>query len=677
MPEIINLYDFPTGQAVDPQRLNDNFDIVASAFNSSAVRTDETAAQALAGALHIRGGPLFDVKAFGAKGDVRLTTGSITEGSTTVTVPSSGTFSQNDLGKALSVRGAGVLESSTDPGREARRHDLYARIAAVAADGASATLSVAATVTVSNSVVKWGTDDTAAFQAAAAAVQAAGGGTLYVPHGDAGGYWVYSFVHSETLPAAPLIDFVGLVGASVECDALLHTDRAFTYETGYDLVRLTNCIRSRVRISRVVGELHPRVETIRGPFVVMLHGRCIDTEVDVSAEGVYTVLTANTPDADRFDDSKRSTGIRFHVRANNCGYGVALQFSGDSASGTVEATNCYRTLIPYGVKDLRCVARITNPAADAIQLTGYSGASLEAVDLTVLHTGSSVEWGPGLGLVAIKAISNAPCTWKNIRIHYHVNASLGTEGAVLRFVKHDDTGAYDAQPRGHVVDGLTVTGLISGPFATSPLQWYVNQPGDIGGWSNETFRCFDFDGLAISGTGHALQMNLRPLEDVARIGIVTDQPMVVEAADKADIRTLQGSVRSVRAETVYAGALNGDLSALFIARHVGSGARYRLRYYVVLDPADISPATRKEVTGCVTWTGWVSADGINAGYLLPVIHEYPERRLNLSGSSVFYFSGNGGGQVWYRHPDMGSAAVRGWFSLEVESTEIISGIHVL
>ena len=41
MPQISGLYTFPTGSPVDPTELNDNFDIVADAFNDSAIRDDE------------------------------------------------------------------------------------------------------------------------------------------------------------------------------------------------------------------------------------------------------------------------------------------------------------------------------------------------------------------------------------------------------------------------------------------------------------------------------------------------------------------------------------------------------------------------------------------------------------------------------------------------------------
>jgi len=66
MPQITGLNDFPSGQPVDPALLNQNFDIVESAFNTSAVRTDNAATQTLAGPLAARivdrGGTVYSIE---------------------------------------------------------------------------------------------------------------------------------------------------------------------------------------------------------------------------------------------------------------------------------------------------------------------------------------------------------------------------------------------------------------------------------------------------------------------------------------------------------------------------------------------------------------------------------------------------------------------------------------
>ncbi len=117
---------------------------------------------------------VFNVKGFGAKGDttVYVATTSITSGAATLTV-TAGTFAAGDVGKTIVVPGAGVAGADLKTTISARASTTSITLAA----NASTTLtSVSKTLT-------YGTDDSAARDAAIVALVAAGRGVLYFPAG--------------------------------------------------------------------------------------------------------------------------------------------------------------------------------------------------------------------------------------------------------------------------------------------------------------------------------------------------------------------------------------------------------------------------------------------------------------------------------------------------------------
>lgn len=108
---------------------------------------------------------VFDVtaSAYGAKGDGKVVAdGAMTSGSTTLTSATAG-FTAGDVGKAISVKGAAVSGVTT----------LVTTIAAyVSATQVTLSAANASGGAVSGAIVIWGTDDTAAIQAATNAAEA-------------------------------------------------------------------------------------------------------------------------------------------------------------------------------------------------------------------------------------------------------------------------------------------------------------------------------------------------------------------------------------------------------------------------------------------------------------------------------------------------------------------------
>ena len=116
-------------------------------------------------------GMAFDVRLYGAKGDVRIVAdGAMTIGSPTLTCATSTPFKSTDVGKRVTVEGAGASK-------------LFTTIAAFVSASA-VTLVANAAATVSGAVARFGTDDTAAIQKAINAAATAGSfGYVSIPGG--------------------------------------------------------------------------------------------------------------------------------------------------------------------------------------------------------------------------------------------------------------------------------------------------------------------------------------------------------------------------------------------------------------------------------------------------------------------------------------------------------------
>lgn len=99
---------------------------------------------------------VFDVKTYGAVGDgkVRID-GAMTSGGNTVTCATSTPFVSGDVGKKILIKGAGPTGVTS----------LIGTITGFTSSSV-VTISVNASTTISNAVVMWGTDDTAAIQSA-------------------------------------------------------------------------------------------------------------------------------------------------------------------------------------------------------------------------------------------------------------------------------------------------------------------------------------------------------------------------------------------------------------------------------------------------------------------------------------------------------------------------------
>lgn len=147
--------------------------VVGSGASLAVTGTGTIAATSVVGPVTDAGGQVYNVKAYGAKGNgVFLYDGVISSGSYHLSDASGSYNSATDVGKAIEVDGAGVAGAP-----------LFTTIASVT-DATDVMLAASASTSVaSGGTVVYGTDDTSAILTLINNVVAAGGGRILFPHG--------------------------------------------------------------------------------------------------------------------------------------------------------------------------------------------------------------------------------------------------------------------------------------------------------------------------------------------------------------------------------------------------------------------------------------------------------------------------------------------------------------
>ena len=318
--------------------------------------------------------PEIDIRAFGAVGDGQIAGPgcAISAGSHTLTCPA-GTFVSGDVGKAIWVEGAGA---ATGCGV----HVTCPLLTTISGYSSSATVTVtaAATTTLTTGYIEWGTDNTAAIQAAVdlAASPNALQHAIYVPHilgQSSGRFGCYAITGTIQLPESTMLrnKFVTLHGdgnlASAICelrlgtpiitDTFIHQAGTGTILRGLGFVGPPNyadvmgnaiecnyCIFIQVDHNWFTGWTNSinmdQVGGVTGGELIYTFNvceesiRCIYWHGSSGHPGTTLVATNNT----------------FDVMYNGTGYAVDLQY----VTGIQEGYNTYGPNIGSGIKCDHC-----------------------------------------------------------------------------------------------------------------------------------------------------------------------------------------------------------------------------------------------------------------------------------------------------------------------------------
>lgn len=379
-------------------------------------------------------------------------------------------------------------------------------------------------------------DDSQAIADAAAALQAQGGGTLVFPEGT---YRVFTTDFSADFPTAPLADFSALVGVRIEgYGATLHVDRALATDDYLTIFELNACLDIRVEglsITHEGAEEWAAGTKERGARLVYALGGCRD--IALKNIGMAGGLAFSAVAASGAADSARTIGVTIDgLRLSRIAYGINCQFSGDGLfARNVVSDAPHRTYLVYGVRNHDVQITSKDQDSDDAIIGAFEGVGCEDMRLRYANT-ASTNASEAAACVAIQFGDTTPAQIRKVAVEYGITwPAAGYFGYGLRIAKYSDPSTFDTVDRGHLLEGLTLSGKGVGGGGTASLPVRVD-----GTWgAGETMRNLTFRDLTWIGTANP-EVVLDSLKDRALLlNVVSDVNVYVRGA-AAGVITLVG-----------------------------------------------------------------------------------------------------------------------------------------
>lgn len=156
--------------------------------------------------------------------------------------------------------------------------------------------------------------------------------------------------------------------------------------------------------------------------------------------------------------SFRTKNYRLHGKVSNVFYPVNGQHSGDHGEVWIDTVNCGRNFFFYGARGVKIHNDQYNQVTTA-KLSAYNGYGCEDFDVFIRNR-ESTTCTAAASLMEIDYIDTTAAAHRNIKVQFDVLNPPGSPfSATLGFAKYDGAGGADAVGRGHVLDGLHVSGI--------------------------------------------------------------------------------------------------------------------------------------------------------------------------------------------------------------------------
>ena len=361
-------------------------------------------------------------------------------------------------------------------------------------------------------------DDTTAIKDATAYIQSIGGGTLYFPQGT---YRTYSDASTD-----PLGDFSSLDGVGIVYDgADLVVDRTFSgSETIYMFVfsACKNIKLSNTNVSctqtQPVGQ-----KTSRGAYLYRFLQGCENISADNTyADSLRAVWDFHREPADPASYASKLIDIG-RTTAVDCGYPLLGSLSGNNLRAQLSTLRCGRSYFFTGASDHVVHLRSTNHEASVdCLLATDAGQGMQNVDLKYVNLDSTTN-DLSINCVRVEYQDGQTYagTFKNIKVDFNIQTTVGVTALGFAFgISKTANDLPDPTDRGHVLDGVTLTGNINNPSGRGIAMLYIGTWG-----AGEFVRNIKIDNLRCF-SGAVVNMNLSSLKDVATIQNFTSNTAV-------------------------------------------------------------------------------------------------------------------------------------------------------
>jgi len=341
------------------------------------------------------------------------------------------------------------------------------------------------------------TDNTDAITAAAAHLQAQGGGVLLFPFIDTG---IYRMTPDVGTIVATFTDLDGVQvvfqGTTLKDDQIYTTGQE---STAFQFTRCKNiAVNANIESELIVTGTSP---TIRGLVGVQLVDNCTNFDIKLTMlggkDGVWCTRDPAT-------QGKARQG-RVAVDCTSVLYPYAGTFSGDDVKVQINATLCGRNFFIYGVQNNWINVDSKNQQVTSLIAGSGGGAAYSegCRDIWITFYDRNSDSGPGAPLMEM-VFRDAALNFTNINVSVDVYCPASRPwDNTFRFVRTDSTA-------GHQVNNFTLSGRSEHSDALAVQTAHLNFSGFAG--SPIIFRGFNVVDYYCTGTNTFFGADLQALE---------------------------------------------------------------------------------------------------------------------------------------------------------------------
>lgn len=492
------------------------------------------------------------------------------------------------------------------------------------------------------------TDDSAAFVSAATRIQTVGGGILRGTPGK--NYKVLPTVGSSW------ITFTSLSSIELDFSQSLITDgNTYTGTQQSTMFEFIACSNRKLKgrfTSQIAVTTSTAVST-RGLTYFKLSEGGVGCEVDLDMTGGLIGLNPTKLYTDPASYSSRQ--IRGRIKASGTFYPYTGQFSGDDVDLNIDADTCGRNFFIYGVKNNTLNVQSVNQQVTSL-IKSYDGYGCDTVYVN-FNDRSSTANQPAAPRIGVQWGDLTAATHSNINLNINVKNPSGSPwGNTVGFAKYSDGGSTaDSVGRGHQLLGFRLTGNSDNTdTSANHVNWEAGAFVKTG--TPDVQSGIEVGPLRLIGSSNAASFGLTGLTGHAVFSSVwsdhnvyTDNGLNGKAiflgckaqnftsgtsntdmhdyiGSIIDVGSLQNTNDNKRFFSTY--YIAGNKSGTFALREskkilgnltvtanifkiaaLSTGARFRLKYYLIADQSDFSAGTRSETYGIKNFTVAISGAG--------------------------------------------------------------------
>lgn len=283
--------------------------------------------------------------------------------------------------------------------------------------------------------------------------------------------------------SSTLFAFTSLTGLTIKGNGAIINDTQ-TY-SGTDVATLftfTAC--NNIFIELEVTTQAYTVDKVGLTSFQFLQG-CLNVNLDVTIYGGIFAVYFLKQYADPAYYS--SSNITAKISASHCEYGCLCGRSGNNANIQIDCNTVGRNIFFYGVHDIHAQVNSFNQSG-ATEIAAYGGNGCQDIWLDFTDNTSNTQVTSNESII-IQYSDQTPAVMRNIHINLNtLNPAASPRANTIDILKLNNSGNPDTVGRGHVLDGLYITGYdmqvntvdhigYSGTFVTPDVQTNINLSG--------------------------------------------------------------------------------------------------------------------------------------------------------------------------------------------------------